>query len=82
MLKNKKDKIVTFSFPKFVSFYHLSARERLRISEILFAIFNTRILTGNRKEVFYLYQKKKRIKNNKHQGWFFKQKPTPLNICK
>ena len=32
--KHKKDKIVTLSFPKFVSFHHLSVQEELRISEI------------------------------------------------
>ena len=60
MLKNKKDKIVTFSFPKFVSFYHLSVAEGIRISEIFFAIFHTKILIDNRKGFFYHYEKQKR----------------------
>ena len=60
MLKDKKDKIVTLSFPKFVSFYHLSVQEELRISEIFLAILLTKILIDNRKGVFFLYQKRKR----------------------
>ena len=58
--KCKKDKIVTLSFPKFVSFYHFSVPEELRISEVFFAILLTQILIDNRKGVFYLYQKGKR----------------------
>ena len=50
--KHKKDKIVTLSFPKFVSFYHLSVPEGLRVSEIFFATLHTKILIDNRKEVF------------------------------
>ena len=39
MLRNThKNKIVTLSFPKYVSFHHLSVQEELRISEIFFAI--------------------------------------------
>ena len=57
--KLKKDKIVTLSFPKFVSFYHLSVPEGLRISKIFFAILHTKILIDNRKGFFYLYQKQK-----------------------
>ena len=34
----KKNKIVTLSFPKFVSYHHLNVQEELRISEIFFAI--------------------------------------------
>ena len=75
--KLKKDKIVTLSFPKCVSFYHLSVPEGLRISEIFFAILHTKILIDIRKVAFYLYQKQKRLKNNK-QGRFFKQKITLL----
>ena len=53
MLKNtKKDKIVTLSFPKFVSFYHLSVPEGLRISKVFFAISHTKILIDNRKGLF------------------------------
>ena len=50
--KHKKDKIVTFSFPKFDSFYHFSVPEELRISKTFFAIFLTNILIDNRKGVF------------------------------
>ena len=38
--RHKKDKIVTLSFPNFVSFYYLSVPEGLRISEIFFAILH------------------------------------------
>ena len=48
MLKKKKDKIVTHSFPKFVNFYHFSVSE-LRISVIFFAILLTKVLPDNRK---------------------------------
>ena len=65
MLKHKKDKIVTLSFLKFVSFYHFRVPEELAISEILFAILLTKILIDNRKGVFYIYQIRKRQKNNK-----------------
>ena len=34
----KKGKIVTLSFPKFVSYHHLNVQEELRFSEIFFAI--------------------------------------------
>ena len=34
----QKDKIVTLSFPKFVSFHHLSVQEELSVSKIFFAI--------------------------------------------
>ena len=55
--KCRNDKIVTLSFPKFVSFYHCSAPEELRIHGIFFAIVLIKILIGNRKGVFYLYEK-------------------------
>ena len=60
MLKNtKKIKLyITLSFLKFVSFYHLSVPERLRIPEIFFAILHTKILIDN-KMFFYFYQKQK-----------------------
>ena len=45
--KCKKDKIVTLSFPKSVSFYHFSVPEELKISEIFFTIFLTKILIDN-----------------------------------
>ena len=60
MLTNKKDKIVTLYFPKFISFYHFSVPEQLRISEIFFEILPTEILIDNRKGVFYFYQKQER----------------------
>ena len=47
--QKKKDKIVTLSFAKFVSFYHLIAPEGPRISEIFFAILHTAISIDNRK---------------------------------
>ena len=40
------------SFPKFVSFCHFSVPE-----ELFFAILHTKVLIGNRKGDFYLYQK-------------------------
>ena len=58
--KHKKDKIVTLSFPKFVSFHHLSVQEELRISEIFFAILLTKILTDKRKGAFLFLWKTKR----------------------
>ena len=61
MLKNKKDKIVTFSFPKFVSFYHLIVPEGLRFSEVFFAILDTKMLIDNRKG-FFIFIKNKKIK--------------------
>ena len=66
MLKNTK-KIKwykTLSFPKFVSFYHLSVPQGLRISKIFFAIlyiYYGKVLTDNRKGFFYLYQNKKDV---------------------
>ena len=64
-------KILTLSFPKFVSFYQFSGEEELRISEIFFAILITKILTDNGKGVFLFFKSKKdkQIKNN--QGRFF-----------
>ena len=83
MLKNKKDKIVTLPFPKFVSFYHLAVPKELRISEIFFAILRTKILIDNRKGAFYLCQKQKDKKIANDQGRFFNAKNnTPLIICK
>ena len=63
MLKNtKKIKLyITLSFLKFVSFYHLSVPERLRIPEIFFAILHTKILIDNR-EGFLSLSKTKKIK--------------------
>ena len=62
--KRKKDKIATLSFLWFLTnlsgFYHFNVPEEIRISEILFATMLTKILTDNRKGVFYLYQKRKR----------------------
>ena len=67
--KHKKDKIVTLFFLKFVSFCYSNVPEKLRISEILFAGLYTKILIGNRKGVFLLKQKNKKITNNR--GKFF-----------
>ena len=78
--KHKKDKIVTLSFPKIVNFYHFSVPE-LRISENVFAILLTKILT-DRKQVF-IFIKNKKDKKNKQLGQFFKQKNNiPLITCK
>ena len=62
MSKNKKDEIVTLSFPKFVNFYHFSAPEEVRISHNFFTILLTKILID---KFFCLYhkQKKKKINN-------------------
>ena len=67
--KHKKDKIVTLSFPKFVSFYHLSVPEGPRISEILFAILHTKI-----KGFFIFIKNKKDKKNNKQPRQVFLSK--------
>ena len=69
--KQKKDKIVTLSFPKFVSFHQLRFQEELRIFEIFFAILHTKILIDNRKGVFLCLSKTKKIKNNKRQWEVF-----------
>ena len=70
MLKNtKKDKILTPSFPKFVSFYHLSVPEGLKISKVFFAILHTKILIDYRKGLFLSLSKKK--KKKKKQGKCF-----------
>ena len=62
MLRNpKKIKIITLSFPKFVSFYHFSVPEGLRTSGVFFGILLTKILIDNRKGVSYFYQKQKRL---------------------
>ena len=45
--KCKKDKVVTLSFPKFVSFHELSVQEELRILEIFFTIFFGNILCNS-----------------------------------
>ena len=71
ILKNKKDKIVTLSFPKFVSFHQSSVQEELRICEIFFTILLTKILIDNRKGVFYLIKNKKDKKLTKNRGRFF-----------
>ena len=76
ILKNKKDKIVTLSFPKFVSFHQSNAQEELRICEIFFTILLTKILIDNRKGVFYLIKNKKDKKLTNNRGRFFKQKIT------
>ena len=69
--KQKKDKIVTLSFPKFVSFHQSSVQEELRICEIFFTILLTKILIDNRKGVFYLIKNKKDKKLTKNRGRFF-----------
>ena len=58
--KREKDDVLTLSFSKFVSFYHVSVPEGLRISEIFIAILHTKILIENRQGVLYFYQKQKR----------------------
>ena len=63
--KLKKDKIVTLSFTKFVSFYHLSVPEGLGISKIFFAILHTKILIDKRKGFFVFIKNKKDKKDNK-----------------
>ena len=78
MLKNKKDKIVTF-FSKFVGFYYFRVPQELRISDILLAILLTNILIDNRNGAFYLYQKQRRQKITNKQGRAFSAKNnTPL----
>ena len=67
--KNTKKKkwYITLSFCKFVSFYHLSVPQGLRISKIFFAIlyiYYGKVLIDNRKGFFYLYQKQKRCSKN------------------
>ena len=69
--KHKKDKTVTLSFPKFVSFYHLSVPEGLRISKIFFAILHTKILIDNRKGFFIFIKNKKDKKITNYQGRYF-----------
>ena len=69
--KHEKYKIVTLSFPKFVSFHQLLVQEELRISEIFFATLHTKILIDNRKGVFLSLSKTKKIKNNKRQWEVF-----------
>ena len=76
ILKKKKDKIVTLSFPKFVSFHQSNVQEELRICEIFFTISLTKILIDNRKGVFYLIKNKKDKKLTNKRGRFFKQKIT------
>ena len=58
--KQKKHKIVTLSFPKFISFYQLGVPEGLGISEIFFAILHTKIIVDNRKGFFLSLSKTKR----------------------
>ena len=69
--KHKKDKIVTLSFPKFVSFYHLSVPEGLRISKIFFAILHTKLIMDYRKGFLYLIKNKKIKKITSIQGRCF-----------
>ena len=69
ILKNKKDKIVTLSFPKFVSFHQSNVQEELRICEIFFTISLTKILIDNRKGVFYLIKNKKDKKLTNNRGF-------------
>ena len=76
--KLKKDKIVTLSFPKCVSFYHLSVPEGLRISKIFFAILHTKILIDNRKGFFLSLSKTKNIKKQTTKAGVFKQTITLL----
>ena len=60
MLKNtKKIKTITLSFPEFISFYHLSIPEGLRISGIFFAILHTKILIDYRKGFFIFIKNRK-----------------------
>ena len=54
---------------KFVSFYHLSVPEGIRISEIFFAIFHTKILIDNRKG-FFIIMKNKRDKKKQSKQVF------------
>ena len=69
ILKNKKDKIATLSFPKFVSFHQSNVQEELRICEIFFTISLTKILIDNRKGVFYLIKNKKDKKLTNNRGF-------------
>ena len=76
MLKNtKKDKIVTLSFPKFISFYHLGVPERLRISEIFFVILHTKILID---KSFFIFIRNKKDKKNKQSRQVFLSKQLVL----
>ena len=59
-VEKQKNKIVTLSFPKFISFYQLGVPEGLRISEIFFAILHTKIIVDNRKGFFLSLSKTKR----------------------
>ena len=59
-VEKQKNKIVTLSFPKFISFYQLGVPEGLGISEIFFAILHTKIIVDNRKGFFLSLSKTKR----------------------
>ena len=77
--KCKNDKIVTFSFPKFVSFYHCSVPEELWIPGVFFAILMIKILIGSRKGVFYLYENWTVWKIASNQDRFFISSKKRLN---
>ena len=59
-VEKQKNKIVTLSFPKFISFHQLGVPEGLGISEIFFAILHTKIIVDNRKGFFLSLSKTKR----------------------
>ena len=67
--KHKKDKIITHSFPKSVSFHHLSVQEELRTSEIFFAILLVRYSLAAEKEFFIFIKNKKDKKVNNWVGF-------------
>ena len=75
----KNDKIIILYFPKFVSFYHFSVPEELRISEIFFAILLTKNLIDSRKGIFSLYQKQKKTNNEQPRQVFLSRKKHFLN---
>ena len=66
--KHKKDKIITHSFPKSVSFRHLSVQE-LRTSEIFFGILLVRYSLAAEKEFFIFIKNKKDKKVNNWVGF-------------
>ena len=67
--KHKKDKIITHSFPKSVSFRHLSVQEELRTSEIFFGILLVRYSLAAEKEFFIFIKNKKDKKVNNWVGF-------------
>ena len=76
--KNTKKKkwYITLSFCKFVSFYHLSVPQGLRISKIFFAIlyiYYGKVLIDNRKGFFIF------IKNKKDVPKMFQKKTRKLS---